>query len=149
NNAGVFSQKLEFSEDKTELTFATNYLGHFLLTELLLEKMVETAEQTVVQGKIINVSSVLHGWIKSKTFCFNSMLNPTKYNGTRAYAQSKLANIMHAKEMARKLKVRKARVSINAVHPGIVKTGIIKAHKGFITDSLYFLASKFLKSTSQ
>ncbi|GAB2269800.1 hypothetical protein Dimus_004718 [Dionaea muscipula] len=149
NNAGVYSHKLEFSEDKIEMTFATNYLGHFLLTELLLEKMVETADQTGIQGRIINVSSVIHSWIKRETFSFSHMLNPAKYNGTRAYAQSKLGNIMHAKEMARKLKARKARVSINAVHPGIVKTGIMSAHKGFITDSLYFLASKLLKSTSQ
>ncbi|KAG5049886.1 hypothetical protein JHK85_010989 [Glycine max] len=71
------------------------------------------------------------------------------YNGTRAYAQSKLANILHAKEIAKQLKARNARVTINAVHPGIVKTGIIRAHKGLITDSLFFIASKLLKTTSQ
>ncbi|XP_010678829.2 short-chain dehydrogenase TIC 32 B, chloroplastic [Beta vulgaris subsp. vulgaris] len=149
NNAGVFSQKLEFSEDKIELTLATNYLGHFLLTELLLEKMVETASQTGIEGRIINVSSLTHSWVKKESFSLCKMLNPKNYNGTRAYAQSKLANIMHAREMARQLKERNARVTINAVHPGIVKTGIIRAHKGFITDSLYFLAAKLLKSTSQ
>ncbi|KAG6589433.1 Short-chain dehydrogenase TIC 32 B, chloroplastic, partial [Cucurbita argyrosperma subsp. sororia] len=106
NNAGVFSKNLEFSEDKVELTFATNYLGHYFLTETL-------------------------------------------YNGTRAYAQSKLANILHAKEVSRQLQGRNARVTINAVHPGIVKTAIIRAHKGFITDSLFFMASKLLKTTSQ
>lgn len=149
NNAGKFSHKLEFSEDKIEMTFATNYLGHFLLTELLIEKMVETAAQTGIQGRIINVSSVIHSWVKRDGFRFNQMLNPKNYNGTRAYAQSKLANILHAKELARQLKARNARVTINAVHPGIVKTGIIRDHKGFITDSLFFIASKLLKSTSQ
>ncbi|XP_057988529.1 short-chain dehydrogenase TIC 32 B, chloroplastic [Hevea brasiliensis] len=149
NNAGIFSQNLEFSEDKIEMTFATNCLGHFLLTELLLEKMVETASETGIQGRIINLSSVIHSWVKRDSFCFNQMLNPKNYSGTLAYAQSKLANILHSKEMARQLKGRNARVTINAVHPGIVKTGIIRAHKGFITDSLYFIASKLLKSTSQ
>ncbi|XAR50216.1 Very-long-chain 3-oxoacyl-CoA reductase [Bertholletia excelsa] len=149
NNAGKFSQKLEFSEDKVEMTFATNYLGHFLLTELLLDNMVETAENTGIQGRIINVSSVIHSWVKRESFCFKKMLNPKNYNGTRAYAQSKLANILHAKELARQLKAKNASVSINAVHPGIVKTGIIRDHKGFITDSLFFLASKLLKTTSQ
>ncbi|GLT77542.1 hypothetical protein SLA2020_491130 [Shorea laevis] len=149
NNAGIFSQNLEFSEDKIEMTFATNYLGHYLLTELLLEKMIETAAQTGIQGRIINLSSVVHSWVKKDGFCFRQMLNPKNYNGTRAYAQSKLANILHAKELARQLEARNARVTINAVHPGIVKTGIIRAHKGFITDSIYFLASKLLKSTSQ
>ncbi|ONI08287.1 hypothetical protein PRUPE_5G169500 [Prunus persica] len=149
NNGGVFSQALEYSEDKIEMTFATNYLGHHFLTETLLDKMVETAAQTGIRGRIINVSSVIHSWVKRDGFCFNQLLNPKNYNGTRAYAQSKLANILHVKELARHLKARNARVSVNAVHPGIVKTGIIRAHKGFITDSVFFIASKLLKSTSQ
>ncbi|CAK7322937.1 unnamed protein product [Dovyalis caffra] len=136
NNAGIYSHKLEFSEDKIEMTFATNYLGHYLMTELLLEKMIETAEQTGIQGRIINLSSVIHSWVKRDAFCFKKMLNPKNYDGTRAYAQSKLANILHVKEIARQLKARNARVTINAVHPGIVKTGILRAsYKGFITGS--------------
>ncbi|KAL8140822.1 hypothetical protein V2J09_006843 [Rumex salicifolius] len=120
NNAGVFSHKLEYSEDKIEMTFATNYLGHFLLTELVLEKMIETAEESGVKGRIINVSSCIHTWVKKGDFYFNQMLNPTNYNGTRAYAQSKLAGILHAKQLATQLKARNARVIINAVHPGIL-----------------------------
>ncbi|KAG8378809.1 hypothetical protein BUALT_Bualt07G0023500 [Buddleja alternifolia] len=113
NNAGKYSQKLEFSEDKIELTFATNYV------EMLLEKMVETASESCIEGRIVNVSSVIHTWVTTKTFSFTKLLNPKRYNGTRAYAQSKLANILHAKELARQLKARKANVTINAVHPGI------------------------------
>ncbi|XP_004502118.1 short-chain dehydrogenase TIC 32 B, chloroplastic-like isoform X2 [Cicer arietinum] len=149
NNAGIFSQDLEFSEDKIEMTFTTNYLGHFLLTEILLDNMIETAEKTNIQGRIINVSSVIHSWVKRDGFCFTDILNGKNYNGTRTYAQSKLANILHAKEIARQLKVRNARVTINAVHPGIVKTGIIRDHKGLIIGSLFFIASKLFKSTSQ
>ncbi|KAI5665170.1 hypothetical protein M9H77_24493 [Catharanthus roseus] len=149
NNAGKFSQKLEFSEDKIEMTFATNYLGHFLMTEMLMEKMIETAAQSGIEGRIVNVSSVIHHWVKKDHFIFHQMLNPNKYNGTRAYAQTKLANILHAKHLAKHLKETKANVTINAVHPGMVKTGIIRDHKGFITDSIYFMASKLLKSTSQ
>ncbi|KAK7330521.1 hypothetical protein VNO77_24716 [Canavalia gladiata] len=149
NNAGMYSQSLEFSEEKIEMTFATNYLGHFLLTKMLLERMIDTAKKTGIEGKIINVSSVIHSWVKRSGFCFNDMLCGKNYNGTRAYAQSKLATILHVKEMARQLKERNANVTINAVHPGIVKTGIIRAHKGLITDSLFFIASKLLKSISQ
>ncbi|KAJ0049312.1 hypothetical protein Pint_15504 [Pistacia integerrima] len=94
-------------------------MGHYLLTELLIEKMIETADKTGVQGRIINLSSVIHSWVKRDDFCFARMLNPKNYNGTRAYAQSKLANILHVKELSRKLQSRNARVSINAVHPGI------------------------------
>lgn len=149
NNAGKFSQKLEFSEDKIEMTFATNYLGHFLMTEILLEKMIKTSAETGIEGRIVNVSSVIHNWVRRDNFFFCQMLHPNNYNGTRAYAQSKLANILHAKELSRQLKERKANVTINAVHPGMVKTGIIRDHKGLITDSIYFMASKLLKSTSQ
>ncbi|KAK4427109.1 Short-chain dehydrogenase B, chloroplastic [Sesamum alatum] len=149
NNAGKYSHKLEFSEDKIELTFATNYLGHFLLTEMLVEKMVETAAESGIEGRIVNVSSVIHTWVKRKNFSFTKLLIPKSYNGTYAYAQSKLANILHAKELTTQLKARKANVSINAVHPGIIKTGIIRDYRGFITDSLYFVGSKLLKSTPQ
>ncbi|XP_015954577.1 short-chain dehydrogenase TIC 32 B, chloroplastic isoform X2 [Arachis duranensis] len=150
NNAGVFSQNLEFSQEKIEMTFATNYIGHFLLTEILLEKMIETAEMSGIEGRIINVSSVIHSWVKNRdAFHFNDIIKGTNYNGTRAYARSKLANILHAKEIARQLKARNARVTINAVHPGIVKTGIIRGHQGLLMDSIFFIASKLLKSTSQ
>ncbi|KAI4996174.1 hypothetical protein ZWY2020_046440 [Hordeum vulgare] len=63
NNAGKFSHgQLALSEDGVEMTFATNYLGHFLLTKLLLARMAETAAATGVQGRIVNVSSSVHGW---------------------------------------------------------------------------------------
>lgn len=149
NNAGRYLPNLEFSEEKYELTFATNYLGHFLLTEILLEKMISTAEESGIEGRIINVTSVVHNWVQPDHFIFSQLFSPNKYNGTRAYAQSKLANIFHAKELSRQLKARKANVTINAVHPGIVKTDIVREHKSFLTDSLFFMASKLLKSTSQ
>ncbi|XP_028781777.1 short-chain dehydrogenase TIC 32, chloroplastic-like isoform X1 [Neltuma alba] len=149
NNAGIYSQNLEFSEEKIEMTFATNYLGHFLLTEMLLERMTETAEKTGIEGRIINVSSMIHSWVKREAFQFKDMIKGRNYNGTHAYALSKLSSILHAREMAKQLKARNARVTINVVHPGIVKTGIMRAHKSLITDSLFFIASKLLKSTSQ
>ncbi|KAK4489025.1 hypothetical protein RD792_004817 [Penstemon davidsonii] len=104
NNAGKYSHKLEFSEDNIELTFATNYIGHFLLTEMLLEKIMETALETGIEGRIVNVSSVIHSWVNKKDFWFTKLLNPKSYNGTQAYAQSKVANILHAKELSRQLK---------------------------------------------
>lgn len=60
------------------LLFSIFLAGHFLLTEMLLEKMVETAAKTGIQGRIINVTSVIHSWVKRDSFRFNQMLNPKK-----------------------------------------------------------------------
>jgi NAD(P)-dependent dehydrogenase (short-subunit alcohol dehydrogenase family) len=54
------------------------FAGHYLMTELLLEKMIETAEQTGIQGRIINLSSVIHSWVKRDAFCLQKMLSPKK-----------------------------------------------------------------------
>nr|GEW75615.1 short-chain dehydrogenase TIC 32, chloroplastic [Tanacetum cinerariifolium] len=62
NNAGKFAYDHGISEDGVEMTFATNYLGHFLLTKLLLKKMISTAKTTGIQGRIVNVSSGIHTW---------------------------------------------------------------------------------------
>ncbi|KAK3033486.1 hypothetical protein RJ639_032715 [Escallonia herrerae] len=151
NNAGKFSNKLEFSEDKIEMTFATNYLGkilnsapvclsniggctlslvsralrHFLLTELLLEKMIETAAQTGTQGRVVNVSSVIHSWVERDNFYFNQMLQPNNINS--AY------NLNSNKRLDEKL--------LDAHLPITSK----EANR----DSLFFVACKLLKSTSQ
>lgn len=149
NNAGKFCQQLELSEDGFEMTFATNHLGHFLLTKLLLNKMVETARETQIEGRIVNVSSVLHSWLNKPENQFNQLSNPKSFNGTRAYATSKLANILHAKELASQLKMINANVTANAIHPGIVRTAITRGHNEVITDYVFFLASKLLKTLPQ
>lgn len=64
--------------------------GHFLLTEMLLEKMIETAEKTGVAGRIINVSSVIHSWVKRDAFRFHDMLNGTKYTLSNLILNTKL-----------------------------------------------------------
>ncbi|XP_020106233.1 short-chain dehydrogenase TIC 32, chloroplastic [Ananas comosus] len=128
NNAGKFCRRPQFTDDKYEMTFATNYLGHFILTETLIEKMVETARETGIEGRIINVSSIIHKWVKRDGFRLSNMLKPKDYNATTAYAQSKLANIMHAKEIARQLKVFLMHCE---------------------TDCIFFLTSRLLKTPSQ
>lgn len=55
------------------------FAGHYLLTERLLEKMIETAAKTGIEGRIINVSSVVHGWVKKDGLSFRQMLNPNRY----------------------------------------------------------------------
>ncbi|CAO2819301.1 unnamed protein product [Amaranthus hypochondriacus] len=151
NNAGKFSHRHGISEDGIEMTFATNYLGHFELTKLLMKKMVETAEETGIQGRIVNVSSSIHSWFTGDMIPYLELItkNKSQYDATRAYALSKLANVLHTKELAHKLKQMKANVTANCVHPGIVRTRLTRDREGLITDLVFFLASKLLKTIPQ
>ncbi|KAL0284397.1 UNVERIFIED_CONTAM: Short-chain dehydrogenase B, chloroplastic [Sesamum radiatum] len=151
NNAGRFSYDHAVSEDGIEMTFATNYLGHFLLTKLLLAKMIETAEASGVQGRIVNVSSNLHNWFSGDVISYLALISKDKseYDGTRAYALSKLANVLHTKELARRLKEMGANVTVNCLNPGVVRTRLIRDRDGLITDMVFFLASKLLKTIPQ
>lgn len=151
NNAGKFSHGHAISEDGIEMTFATNYLGHFLLTKLLLKKMMETAKITGVEGRIVNVSSSIHGWFSGDVIRDLGMITGNKcgYDATRAYALSKLAVVLHTKELAQRLKEMEANVTVNCVHPGIVRTRLTRDREGFLTDLVFFLASKLLKTIPQ
>ncbi|XP_010106346.2 short-chain dehydrogenase TIC 32, chloroplastic, partial [Morus notabilis] len=71
------------------------------------------------------------------------------YDATRAYALSKLANVLHTKELARRLQQMEANVTVNCVHPGIVRTRLTREREGLITDLVFFLASKLLKTIPQ
>ncbi|KAJ4711838.1 short-chain dehydrogenase TIC 32, chloroplastic-like [Melia azedarach] len=151
NNAGKFAHEHALSEDGIEMTFATNYLGHFLLTKLLLKTMIETARETGIQGRIVNVSSSIHGWFSGDMIRYLGQIsrNRSHYDATRAYALSKLANVLHTKEIAQRLKKMEANVTVNCVHPGIVRTRLTREREGFITDLVFFLTSKLLKTIPQ
>ncbi|KAK9093908.1 hypothetical protein Scep_025377 [Stephania cephalantha] len=151
NNAGRFCYEYERSEDGVEMTFATNYLGHFLLTNMLVEKMVVTARTDGVEGRVVNVTSQTHAWFDGDGIRYLRMVNEDGrfYNATRAYELSKLANVWHTTEIARKLKKMEANVTANCVHPGIVKTRLNRQREGLTTDLIFFLASKLLKTIPQ
>ncbi|CAL9030496.1 unnamed protein product [Prunus brigantina] len=151
NNAGKFAHEHAISEDGIEMTFATNYLGHFLLTKLLLNKMIGTAAATGVQGRIVNVSSAIHGWFSGDTIRYLGEISRSgsDYDETRAYALSKLANVLHTKELARRLKEMDANVTVNCVHPGIVRTRLTREREGLATDLAFLMASKLMKTIPQ
>ncbi|KAF3434221.1 hypothetical protein FNV43_RR25324 [Rhamnella rubrinervis] len=151
NNAGKFAHDHAISEDGIEMTFATNYLGHFLLTKLLTKKMIETAKVSGVQGRIVNVSSSIHGWFSGDMIRYLGEISQNKrhYDATRAYALSKLANVLHTKELARRLEEMDANVIVNCVHPGIVRTRLTREREGLLTDLVFFLTSKLLKTIPQ
>ncbi|KAK8559954.1 hypothetical protein V6N12_012765 [Hibiscus sabdariffa] len=117
NNAGVMATPFMLSHDNIELQFATNHLGHFLLTDLLLETMKNTARESNIEGRIVNLSSEAH-----------------RYSAWSAYEQSKLANILHAKELARRLKEDVVEITANSVHPGAIMTNLAH-HLGLINSN--------------
>lgn len=123
NNAGISIGEPIKSVDGIELTFATNYLGHFLLTELLLEILKASAP-----SRIINVSSFVHRWTGGIEF--DDLQRKKKFSGVQAYAQSKLAMLMFTYELARRLKG--SPVTVNALNPGLVNTNLGNDLTGFL-----------------
>ena len=117
NNAGAkFTRRLE-SVDGYEMTFALNHLAYFLLTNLLLDSM-----KIGRRSRIVNVASGSHGGCPGMNF--DDLQCKKQYVGKRAYAQSKLANILFTYELARRLKGTV--VTANALHPGGVATGFCR-----------------------
>lgn len=114
NNAGLASMRREISADGFELTFATNHLGPFLFTRLILPAMARPG------GRIINVASDAHRYIGRMHW--DDLQLDGRYGVMRAYAQSKLANILFTRELAARLEG--AGIAVNALHPGAVATGI-------------------------
>lgn len=113
NNAGLYIGKEQYSPEGIELTFATNHLGPFLLTNLLLDLLRKSD-----QPRIITVSSEAHRW--DGGFILEELAKPTRYNGMRAYGASKLCNILFAKELSERL--ADDGITSNSLHPGAVKT---------------------------
>jgi NAD(P)-dependent dehydrogenase (short-subunit alcohol dehydrogenase family) len=113
NNAGGFFNKYVETADGIELTFALNHLNYFLLTSLLLDLLVKSTP-----ARVVNVSSDAH---RNGRINFDDLEGKQHYNGWRAYAQSKLANVLFTYELARRLEG--TGVTANALHPGFVATG--------------------------
>lgn len=114
NNAGRVSTRQRLSEDGFELTFATNHLGPFLLTELLRDRMSAA-------GRIITVASRAH--YRGSLDLQRIEAPRGRYSPTAAYAQSKLANVLHTFALARRL--AGSSVTANCLHPGIVATNLL------------------------
>lgn len=119
NNAGVMRCPKSYTKEGIELQLGVNHMGHFLLTNLLLDVIKDSAP-----SRIINVSSTAHKGGKIKLDDLNSEKD---YEPGMAYAQSKLANILFTRELANRLKG--TGVTVNAVHPGMVRTEIVR-HMG-------------------
>ncbi|KAK7270870.1 hypothetical protein RJT34_26362 [Clitoria ternatea] len=124
NNAGICAAPFRLSKDNIELQFAINYVGHFLLTHLLLDTMKRTAQESKKEGRIVNVSSIGYTFAYAEGIRFDKINDESSYNAWRAYGQSKLANLLHANELARQLKEEGVGIIVNSLHPGSTLTSI-------------------------
>jgi NAD(P)-dependent dehydrogenase (short-subunit alcohol dehydrogenase family) len=119
NNAGALFSRRALSADGIELTWALNHLAYFLLTTLLLDTLKASAT-----ARVVNVSSDAHRRARLR---FDDLQGQQDYGGWRAYAQSKLANVLFTYELARRLDG--TGVAANAVHPGFVATNFARQNR--------------------
>ena len=113
-NAGLTAAKRSVTEDGFETLFQVNHLAHFLLTHLLRERLVASAP-----ARVVVVSSSSHR--QAGALDFDDLQSEHGYVGLRAYARTKLANVLFARELARRLEG--SGVTVNSLHPGTVRTG--------------------------
>lgn len=128
NNAGTWYSNLVYTDENIEMQFAVNHLAYFYLTHLLLPGLAKSDDP-----RIINVGSDSHF---SGKIHFNDINLTRKYHGLRAYAQSKLANVLFTYEFNKRKPLEK--ICINCIQPGLVKTNIGLKH----TVALHSLAWK-------
>jgi NAD(P)-dependent dehydrogenase (short-subunit alcohol dehydrogenase family) len=127
NNAGTFIHERTLTVDGYETTFAVNHLGYFLLTRELLDLLKSSAP-----ARIVNVASDAH---RRGHIHFDDLNLENGYGVWKAYAQSKLANVLFTYELARRLEG--TGVTSNCLHPGVVGTNLFNSIGG--------LAGKFLR----
>lgn len=118
NNAGIYGNPKSKTKDGFELHMGVNHLGHFYLTHLLLDMLKKSAP-----SRIVIVSSMGHAWAKLDR---NDLMSEKSYNEHTVYCNTKLANNLHTRELAKKLKG--TGVTVNSLHPGAVTTEIAR-HK--------------------
>jgi retinol dehydrogenase-13 len=122
NNAGVMNTPKGTTADGFETQIGVNHFGHFLLTNLLLDVLKASAP-----SRIVNVSSCFHDKAQGREgrIHFDDLHYASRpYDGWEAYAQSKLANVLHAKELARRL--AGSGVTAVSIHPGWVDTNLMR-----------------------
>lgn len=120
NNAGALNMTREVTVDGYELTFATNHLAYFLLTDLLLPALEKGAP-----ARIVNVSSEAH---RGSRIDFDDLMAERGYGSFRQYGRSKLANILFTRELAKRLAGKP--ITVNSLHPGVVASNFL-AKPGF------------------
>ncbi len=135
NNAGAIFADRRLSADGVEMTLALNHLAYFLLTLELLPAL-----RAAPEARVVNVSSSIHS---RGRIDLDDLQGERDYGMWKAYAQSKLANLLFTRELARRL--RGGPVTANALHPGAVASGFGRDHPGLF-GRLVALGAPFLLS---
>jgi NAD(P)-dependent dehydrogenase (short-subunit alcohol dehydrogenase family) len=121
NNAGIITPERVVTEDGFEKTFQVNYLAQFYLTHLLLGELEKSPH-----GRVINLSSSVY---RAGKFDPDNLQSERKFSTIGAYAASKLCVLLFTVELAHRLEA--TRIAANAVHPGIVRTPMMREAPGF------------------
>ncbi|WP_446224249.1 oxidoreductase [Nocardia sp. IBHARD005] len=137
NNAGVMALPLRRTADGFEMQFGTNHLGHFALTNLMLDRITD---------RVVTVSSVAHRI--GKINLADPNWEQRRYDRWLAYGQSKLANLMFATELQRRLAGEGAAVISVAAHPGYAATELM-SHTESIQDTIMGLGNRTLAPTAE
>ena len=137
NNAGVMMPPYTKTKDGFELQFGGNHLGHFALTGLLLPVLVKT-----IGSRIVTISSLAHN---RGSIDFGNLDGTKGYRAKKFYNQSKLANLLFALELDKRLKQHGLQTISVACHPGISATNIFKFGKRDAPQFLKKIANRFLQ----
>ncbi len=142
NNAGLMNPpKREVTKQNFEIQFGTNHLGHFLLTGLLLDILKNTpGSRIVVQSSIVHKQENLKPDIH-----FDDLNWEKSFNSMQAYSQSKLANLLFAYELDRKLKAHNIKTIVTAAHPGWTQTNLQNTSGFFVSTILNPLLAQNVK----
>jgi len=118
NNAGLMAAPRGTTADGFELHFGTNHLGHFALTGLLLDRLLASPG-----SRVVTVSSLAHRFGEAD---FSRVQSSRLSQSGAAYAQSKLANLLFAFELERRLAAARAQAASLAAHPGFARTNLLR-----------------------
>ena len=143
NNAGVMYPPKSTTTDGFELQFGTNHLGHFALTGLLLKNLLG-----VEGSRVVVVASIAHK-IKAMIDFDDLQWEKRSYDRVASYGQSKLANLMFAYDLQRKLAAAKAKTIAVAAHPGGAATELSRHVPGYQLPGVAWLFGRILNTSEQ
>ncbi|WP_046868843.1 SDR family oxidoreductase [Microvirga massiliensis] len=143
NNAGAVIKERRVTPDGYEATFAGNHLGPFLLTQCLMP-LLRAAVAATGEARVVNTASGAHQMVRD--MAWDDLQLEKNYGSWTAYAQSKLANILFTRELARR--ERENGIRVNAVHPGVVDTNF-PSGGGLLTTIGWLVARPFAKTPEQ